>query len=206
MKYKEVYLDNGATTKTDSKVLEVMKPWFCKNYGNSSSLHKKGIHSKETLEKSRSIIAKRINALPEEIIFTTGGSESNNLAIKGVAQIHKTGHIITSKIEHPSVIETCKFLRKQGFEITFLDVNKDGFINLKQLENSITKRTILVTIMHANNEIGTIQPIEKIGKLCKEKQVLFHTDAVQSFTKEKIDVKKANIDLMSLSAHKIHGP
>ena len=202
----KVYLDNAATTKTAPEVAKAMQPYFTKVYGNASSLHKFGRDAKDALEHSREIIAKKINALPEEIIFTSCGTESDNLAIKGIAYSFGKGHIITSKIEHPAILETCKQLEKEGFKVTYLDVDEEGRVNLEQLKKNITKETILVTIMHANNEIGTIEPIEEIGNLCKEKNVIFHTDAVQSFTKVPIDVRKTNIDLISMSSHKIHGP
>ncbi|MEK6817464.1 MAG: cysteine desulfurase family protein, partial [Nanoarchaeota archaeon] len=167
-----------------------------------------GQQIREAVEKSREIIAKAINAKTNEIIFTSGGTESNNFALKGLffANYPKKNHLITTKIEHASILETCKWLEKQGAKITYLDVDKEGFVDLKQLENSITKKTFLVSIIHGNNEIGTIQDLEKIGKICKEKNVLFHTDACQSFTKIPIDINKQNLDLVSLNSHKIHGP
>ncbi|MFH1209412.1 MAG: cysteine desulfurase NifS [archaeon] len=202
-----VYLDNGATTKVSKEVLDSMAPYFLDKYGNASSLHELGREAKKALEKNREIIAKKINASKDEIIFTAGGSESNNLAIKGLAFLNKDkNHIITSKIEHPSVLETCRYLEKQGFSIDYIKVNKDGFIDLRELEKGINDKTLLVSIIHANNEIGVIQDLEKIGEICKKKNVYFHTDAVQSFCKEEIDVKKMNISLASFSAHKIHGP
>ncbi len=203
-----VYLDNGATTMVDKEVVKAMLPYFTEKFGNPSSLHTYGQEAKQALEKSREIIAKKINALPEEIIFTSGGTESDNLAIKGVAYAlkDKGNHIITTKIEHHAVEKTCKFLEEDAFKVTYLDVDKDGFVNLEQLKKEINDKTILVSIIHGNNEIGTIQDIEKIGKICKEKNVYFHTDAVQTFTKTNIDVKKQNIALASFSAHKIHGP
>ena len=204
----KVYLDNGATTMVDKEVEKAMLPYFTKVYGNASSLHTFGQEAKQALEKSREIIAKRINAEPNEIIFTSGGTESDNLAIKGIAYANKEkgNHIITTKIEHHAVDHTCKSLEKEGFKVTYLDVNKDGLINLEQLNKEITEKTILVSIIHGNNEIGTIQDIESIGKICKEKNIYLHIDAVQSFTKVPIDVKKQNITLASFSAHKIHGP
>ncbi len=203
---KNIYLDNGATTQVDPQVVKVMQKYFVKNFGNASSLHCFGRNAKNALENARKIIADSMNAKSEEIIFTSGGTESDNLALKGVAYTKKAGHIITSKIEHPAVLNTCKELEKQGYTVTYLDVDKYGVIDLTQLKNSIKDGTILISIIHANNEIGTIQPIEKIGKIAKEHNILFHTDAVQSFTKVPIDVSKANIDLISLSSHKIHGP
>lgn len=204
----KTYLDNAATTKTDGLVVKAMLPFFSEKYGNASSLHDFGGEAREALEESRAKIAKAINASPEEIIFTSGGTEADNLALQEVAYPNrdKGNHIITSKIEHPAVLKTCEFLEKDGFEITYLNVDSEGFVDLEQLEKSITAKTILVSVMHANNEIGTVQDIEKIGKICSGKGIYFHTDAVQSFTKLPIDVKKMNIDLASFSAHKIHGP
>jgi len=204
----KVYLDNAATTMVDPRVVKAMLPFFSEKFGNPSSLHRFGREAKKALERARAVIAKKINADPSEIIFTSGGTESDNLAIRGIAYAnrHLGNHIITSKIEHPAVLRTCNSLMEEGFEVTFLDVDEEGFVDLKALEKSITKKTILVSIMHANNEIGTIQPIEKIGRICKKHRVYFHTDAVQSFTKVPIDVRKMNIDLLSISSHKIHGP
>jgi len=204
----KVYLDNGATTRADPKVVKAMTPFFLDKYGNASGFHQFGKEAKEAVEHSRYIIAKKINADPSEIVFTSGGTESDNLAIRGVAKANKHlgNHIITSKIEHPAVLNTCNSLIEEGFEVTLLDVDEEGFVDLKALEKSITKKTILVSVMHANNEIGTIQSLEKIGKICKKRRIFFHTDAVQSFTKIPIDVRKMHIDLLSISSHKIHGP
>jgi len=204
----KVYLDNGATTKVAPEVVKAMIPYFTEQYGNASSLHGFGQAAKEALDNARAVIAKRINAEPEEIIFTSGGTESNNLAIKGIAYAHKDkgNHIITSKIEHPAVLAACATLEREGFKISYIDVDKEGFVKLGQLEKTITDKTILVTIMHANNEVGTIEPIKEIGEICKKHKVIFHSDAVQSFTKVPIDIKKINVDLVSLSSHKIHGP
>lgn len=204
----KVYLDNGATTRTDDEVVRAMLPYFKKHYGNASSLHDFGTKAKEALEDSRKIMAKEINAKPEEIVFLSGGSESDNLAIKGVAYANKKKgkHIITTKVEHPAVLASFRDLFLEGFKVTYLDVDKNGFINLDELKKAITNDTILVSVIHGNNEIGTVNDIEKIGKICKDNGVYFHTDAVQSFTKEKIDVNKMNIDLLSASSHKIHGP
>jgi len=203
-----VYLDNAATTMVDPKVVKSMVPYFSEKFGNASSIHQFGKEAKKAVERSRSIIAKKINAEPSEIIFTSGGTESDNLALRGVAKAnkHMGNHIITSKIEHPAVLNTCNSLVEEGFEVKMIDVDSGGFVDLKALEKSITKKTILVSVMHANNEIGTIQPIERIGKICKKRRILFHTDAVQAFTKVPIDVKKMHIDLLSISSHKIHGP
>jgi cysteine desulfurase len=204
----KAYLDNGATTKLDPLVGEEMQRYFLEDYGNASSLHTPGQKAKKALELARETIAKRINAQPEEVIFTSGGTESDNFALRGVAYANKNkgNHIITTRIEHHAVERTCKSLEKEGFKITWLNVDKDGFINLDELEKAIGPSTILVSIIHANNEIGTIQDMHSIGKICMKKNVLFHTDAVQSFTKVPIDIKKDNITLASFSAHKIHGP
>jgi len=203
-----VYLDNAATTMTDPKAVKAMIPYFSEKYGNASSIHQFGKEAKKAVGRSRSFIAARINANPSEIIFTSGGTESDNLALRGVAHAnrHLGNHIITSKIEHPAILNTCNSLMEEGFEVTMIDVDQEGLIDLNALEKAIRKKTVLVSVMHANNEIGTIQPIEKIGKICKKRRILFHSDAVQSFTKVPIDVKRMNIDLLSLSSHKIHGP
>ena len=205
---KKVYLDYAATTPVDKRVLKTMLPFFSNTFGNASSLHSAGLKAKTALEQSRKMIANSIGALPEEIIFTSGGTESNNLAIKGIAFANqkKGKHIITSSIEHDCVLNSCKWLKTQGFEITYLPVDKNGFIKIKDLENAIRKDTILVSIIHGNNEIGTIQDIKKIGKLCKNKEVYFHTDACQSFTKTKLNVVKQNLDLVTINSHKIYGP
>lgn len=202
----KVYFDNAATTKVDEKVVNAMLPYFTKEYGNSSSQHQMGKQAKIALEKARKIIAEKINAKQQEIFFTSGGTESNNFALKGLffENYPKKNHIITTKIEHDCILNSCKWLETQGAEVTYLNVDKNGFIDLEDLKNSITNKTIVVSIIHGNNEIGTIQNLEKIGKICKEKNVLFHTDACQSFTKVPIDVKY--VDLMTLNAHKIHGP
>lgn len=185
-----------------------MLPYFNQKYGNASSIYNIGNEAREALEASRSKVAKILNAEPTEIYFTSGGSESDNLAIKGVAHANKEkgNHIITSKIEHHAILNSCKTLEQEGFNITYLDVDKDGIIDLEQLKKSITDKTILISIMFANNEIGTIQPIEEIGKIANENNILFHTDAVQAVGNVKIDVKSMNIDLLSMSSHKFYGP
>jgi len=203
---KRIYLDYAATTPVDKRVLKEMLPYFSEEFGNSMSLHSFGQKSKLALENSRQILADIINANPNEIIFTGSATESDNMVLKGLAFVKKSGHIIISSIEHPSVEESAKWLEKQGFEITKLSVDKFGFINLEELKKSIKENTILVSIIHASNEIGIIQEIAEIGKICKEKNVLFHTDASQSFGKEFIDVKKMNIDFLTASSHKIYGP
>jgi cysteine desulfurase len=205
---KTIYLDNGATTQLDAGVLQAMQPYFFTDYGNASSLHHLGIKAKEALEKARKVIASAIRAKPEEIIFTSGGTEANNLAIRGIARANKQkgNHIITTKIEHDSVLKTCKSLQKEGFNVTYLPVDREGFVNADDLRKAITDKTILVSIVHGNNEIGTIQDLQALGKICSEAGVLFHTDACQSFTKTELDVEKQNLHLVTLNAHKIHGP
>lgn len=206
---KEIYLDNAATTRCDERVVKEMLPYFTEKYGNASSTHLKGEEARRAVEEAREIIAKAIGAKYKEIIFTGSGTESNNLTLKGLFFANKEkgkNHIITTKIEHDCVLNSCRWLETQGAEITYLDVDENGFIDLKQLENSINEKTIVVSVIHGNNEIGTIQDLEEIGKICKKKNVLFHTDACQSFTKTKIDVNKMNLDLVTLNAHKIHGP
>jgi cysteine desulfurase len=202
------YFDHAATTSTKEEVLKEMIPYFTLNYGNASSIYSIGRKSKKAVEDSRDKIAKAINADSKEIYFTACGSESDNLAIKGVAYANKErgNHIITTKIEHPAVLNTCKKLETQGFIVTYLNVNEDGLISLKELEEAITDKTILISIMFANNEIGTIQPIKEIGEIAKTHKIYFHTDAVQAIGNIRIDVKELNIDLLSMSAHKFYGP
>lgn len=202
----KVYLDHAATTPVDKEVLDAMIDFFNKKFGNASSLHSWGREAKEALEKSREKVAALINADADEIVFTGGGTESDNMAIKGIAFMHGKGHIITSKIEHPAVLETCKYLEKKGFDVTYLPVDKYGMVNPEDVEKEIRDDTILITIMHANNEIGTIEPIEEIGKIAKKNNIVFHTDAVQTVGKISIDVKKMNVDMLSISSHKIYGP
>ncbi|MBR9691970.1 cysteine desulfurase [Candidatus Woesearchaeota archaeon] len=203
---KTIYLDNGATTKVDPEVVKAMELYHSKVYGNASSTHHKGIEAKRALEESRHTIAKSISAKDNEIIFTSGGTESNNLAIKGIAfaNKHKGNHIIISKIEHDCVLNTCKYLEKNGWKITYCPVDKKGLISPVFLEKLIKEDTILVSIIHGNNEIGTIQDLDAIYKVCKKHKVLFHTDACQSYTKTNLSTKQA--DLITLNAHKIHGP
>lgn len=203
-----MYLDNSATTQVSEEVFNEMKPYFTEEFGNPSTLYKIGRESKKALDLARQRVADAINAKPEEIIFTGGGSESDNLAIKGIAfKLAKKGkHIITTEIEHPAVKETLYFLESLDFKVTYLPVYENGIIKIEDLKDAITDETILITVMHANNEIGTIQPIEEIGKIAREKGIKFHTDAVQSFGKIEVDVEKLNVDLLSLSSHKINGP
>ncbi len=205
-------MDYAATTPVDKEVIKEMLPYFDKTYGNASSIHTFGRDAFDAVEKAREQVAGIINAKPDEIIFTSGGSESDNLAIKGIAYKNKEkrksekNHIITCAIEHPAVLKVCNFLEKQGFNIEYIPVDKNGLININELENAISKDTFLITVMFANNEIGTIEPIEQIGKIAKKNNILFHTDAVQAVGKVPIDVNKQNIDLLSISSHKIYGP
>lgn len=205
---KRIYFDNAATSPLDKRVLQAIKPYFWEKYGNASSLHSFGREAKKAIEITREKVAKIINAEPNEIYFTSGGTESDNIALHGIAYANKENgnHIITSTIEHHAVLHTCMQLEKEGFNVTYLPVTSQGFVKADDLRKAITKKTILVSIMHANNEIGTIQPIREIGKICREKKVYFHTDAVQTVGKIEIDVKKMNIDALSASAHKFYGP
>jgi len=210
MKQKNIYMDNAAATRTDPEVVKAMKPFFTDTYAVASSQfsHTPGIMAKEGLDKSREIIAAKLGASSDEIIFTSGGTESNNLAVKGVALAHrgKKNHLICSRIEHNSVLQSCQWLEKEGYKLTLLDVDSDGFVDTDQLKKSITPDTFLVSIQTANQEVGTLQPIEEIGKICKEHDILFHTDASLSFTHLNLDVRKIQADLVTMSAHKIHGP
>ncbi|MHA1642776.1 MAG: cysteine desulfurase NifS [Promethearchaeota archaeon] len=205
---KYVYLDNAATTPMDPRVIDEITKHFKETYGNSSSLHSLGQKAAKVLEQSREKVATLIHANREDIVFTSGGTESNNMALFGVAMKNKDrgNHIITSSIEHHAIEVPCKQLEKRGFEVTYLPVDKYGVIKLDDLENAITDKTILITIMFANNEIGTIEPIKEIGKIAREHDIIFHTDAVQAFGKIPINVDELNIDLLSASAHKIYGP
>ena len=205
---KTIYMDYAATTYTKPEVLEEMLPYFTQYFGNPSSIYSIARDTRKAIDKARERVAKAINASREEIFFTGGGSEADNWAIKGIAYANKKkgNHIITSAIEHHAVLHTCEALTKQGFEITYLPVDEFGFINLEDLKNAITDKTILVSIMFANNEIGTIQDIKEIGRICREKKVLFHTDAVQAVGHVAIDVVEMNIDLLSMAGHKFYGP
>lgn len=202
------YFDHAATTSVRPEVLKAMLPYFGIEYGNPSSQYSLGRKNRKIVEENRAKIAKAINCDVNEIYFTSCGSESDNLALKGImyANKNKGNHIITSQIEHPAILNTCKSLEKQGFEVTYLYVDENGFINLNELENSIKKNTVLISIMTANNEIGTIQPIDKIGEIAKKHNIIFHTDGVQAIGNVRIDVKKMNIDSLSMSAHKFYGP
>jgi len=205
-KPKTIYLDHAATTYLDPRVKKAMEPFWEEKYGNPGSLHQKGLEASTALQKARETIAKIINCKSTEIIFTGGGTESINLAIKGVALAKSKGHLITSKIEHPAVLETCQYLEKKGFTITYLDVDEYGLINPKDVEKNIRADTILITIMYANNEIGTIEPLAEIGKIAQKNKILFHTDACQAAGALELDVEKINVDLMTINGSKIYGP
>ncbi len=205
---RNVYLDYSATTPVKEEVLKEMIPYFTEKFGNPSSLYDKGLEAKEAVNHAREQVAALINADPKEIYFTAGGTESDNWSLMGVADKLKDrgNHIITTKIEHHAILHTCDFLEKHGYEVTYLDIDKDGRISLEQLENAITDKTILISVMMVNNEIGTVQPIKEIGKIAKAHKIIFHTDAVQALGNVPIDVKDMGIDLMSMSSHKIYGP
>lgn len=203
-----VYLDNNATTKLDKEALNAMLPFLEEHYGNSHSMHSFGKETGKALRESREKIAELLGIDADELIFTASGTESNNIAIRGIARAYERRgkHIITSSIEHPAVKNTCKDLEKLGYEVTFLPVDENGVVKLEELKAAIRKDTILISVMHANNEIGTVQPIAAIGKLAKEHRITFHVDAVQTVGKLKFNPKEMGIDLMSFSAHKFYGP
>ena len=203
-----IYLDNAATTKTAPEVVEAMLPYFTEHFGNASSIYRLGSESKKAINQARQTIAESIGAKPEEIYFTAGGSESDNWALKATAEAYasKGKHIITSKIEHHAILHTCEYLEKRGFEVTYLDVDEFGCVNPDAVRAAIRPDTILISIMFANNEIGTIEPIAEIGAIAKEKGILFHTDAVQAFGQLPINVDECHIDMLSASAHKLNGP
>lgn len=205
---KKIYLDNAATTQLDSRVLEAMMPYLTDFFGNASSLHSFGTMAKDAIENCREKMAGFLKVSSDEIIFTSGGTESNNLALKGVAYANRSkgNHIIVSSIEHKCILNTCKWLETQGFYVTYLPVDKYGSIDVEVLKKYIGPKTLLVSVMHANNEIGTLQPLEEIGKICRERNVYFHSDACASFGKVPINVQKMNLDLLALNSHKIYGP
>ena len=203
-----IYLDNAATTKTAPEVVDAMLPYFSEYYGNASTIYSLGAESKKAMDHARQTIADSLGAKPEEIYFTTGGSESDNWALKATAEAYasKGKHIITTKIEHHAILQTCEYLEKRGFEITYLNVDRDGLISLDELKAAIRPDTILISVMFANNEIGTIEPIAEIGEIAKEHGVLFHTDAVQAYAQVPINVDEMHIDMLSASGHKLNGP
>ena len=203
-----IYLDYNATTPHDPEVIKAIMPYLEEHFGNPSSSHKYGMKAKKAIEQARQQVANFINCRPHEIIFTSGGTESNNYAIKGAAfsRQDRGNHIITSRIEHPAVIEVCKFLEKRGFRITYLSVDEYGMIDVSDLEKAITPKTILITIMHANNEVGTIEPIEEVAEIAGKRGILFHTDAAQSLGKISTDVETLGVDLLSIAGHKIYAP
>ncbi len=206
---RPIYLDCNATTPLDERVLKTMLPYFTEHFGNPASItHQYGWEAEAAVKKAREILATAINATPEEIIFTSGATEANNLAIKGVAEAYfnKGKHIITIATEHNAVLDPCAYLQNLGFEVTYLPVNTDGIIDITSLETALREDTILISVMAANNEIGVLQPLAKIGEMCKENSIIFHTDAAQAIGKIPLDVQEMNIDLMSLTAHKIYGP
>ncbi|MFA0834401.1 MAG: cysteine desulfurase NifS [Methanobacterium formicicum] len=202
------YMDHSATSPVNPEVLEAMLPYFSESFGNASTLYALGREARTAMENGRKQVASLIGAKPEEVYFTSGGTESDNIAIKGTASRlkNKGNHIITSDIEHPAVEETCKYLEKNGYTVTYLPVGEEGIVKVSDVEEAITDKTILITVMHANNEIGTIQPIKEIGALAREKGIYFHTDAVQSVGKIPINVEDMNVDMLSISAHKLYGP
>ena len=203
-----IYLDNAATTKTAPEVVDAMLPYFSEYYGNASTIYSLGAESKKAMDHARQTIADSLGAKPEEIYFTAGGSESDNWALKATAEayVSKGKHIITTKIEHHAILHTCEYLEKRGFEITYLNVDRDGLISLDELKAAIRPDTILISVMFANNEIGTIEPISEIGEIAKEHGVLFHTDAVQAYAQVPINVDEMHIDMLSASGHKLNGP
>lgn len=203
-----IYLDNAATTKTAPEVVDAMLPYFSEYYGNASTIYSLGAESKKAMDHARQTIADSLGAKPEEIYFTAGGSESDNWALKATAEAYasKGKHIITTKIEHHAILHTCEYLEKRGFEITYLNVDRDGLISLDELKVAIRPDTILISVMFANNEIGTIEPIAEIGEIAKEHGVLFHTDAVQAYAQVPINVDEMHIDMLSASGHKLNGP
>jgi len=205
---KSIYMDYAATTPVDPRVRQAMEPFWTEQFGNSSSGHTTGQNAARVIESARQNIANMLNARPEEIIFTGSGSESDNMAIKGIASSlkDKGNHIITTNIEHNAVLKTCEYMKTEGYKVTFVPVAENGIVKIDDIKKAISQKTVLISIMHANNEIGTIQPVQEIGKLARENKIFFHTDAVQTFGHIPIDVREMNIDALSISAHKLYGP
>lgn len=205
---KRIYLDYAAATPTDPAVVEAMRPYFTGQFGNPSSIHSFGQEARAAVEDARETLANALNARPDEVIFTSGGTESNNLALKGIAYAykHKGNHLITSAIEHHAILEPCHALEQQGFAVTYLPVDRDGLVNPDDVRRAITAHTILISVMHANNEIGAIQPLAEIGAIAREREIVLHTDAVQTFGHIPVNVADLQVDALSVSAHKLHGP
>ncbi len=205
---RHVYLDNNATTPIDPAVLERMIPFFRDDFGNAASIHTYGQKARAAVEEARQAVAELIHASPSDIVFTSGGTEADNLAVRGVADQRRTqgNHVITTQIEHPAVLRTCEALERESLHVTYLGVDRDGRLSLDELRKAVRPETILISVMHANNEVGSIQPLAEIGSLARRKGIVFHTDAVQSFGKIPVDVEELNVDLLSISSHKLHGP
>ncbi len=205
---RRVYLDNNATTRVDPLVLEAVMPHFLEDFGNASSIHEYGQKARASIEEARRHVARLIEAEPKEVVFTSGGTESDNTAIRGVCGFHRSrgNHIVTTTVEHPAILRSCEQLESEGFRVTYVPVDRDGLIQMEQLREAVDDQTILISVMHANNEIGTIQPVEEISQIAREREIVFHTDAVQSVGKIPLEVGRLGVGLLSLSGHKLHAP